>query len=119
MSSKIELELFQKWQDLNEKVGASFGQFDFETIKKIRKEQRAIEDQVYVLLLESAPENIKKYLPEDCGEMEIGYNFKDKVFYYLMADPDQEENDDAPIIVLAITIDTNRKVEIIRDFKAE
>ena len=81
MSSDFDLgEIFKNWQELNEKVGASFGEFDFDTIKKIRKQQRTIEDQVYAILLESAPDNIKKILPEDCGDMEIGYNINENVF---------------------------------------
>lgn len=111
-------ELFNKWNELNKKVGSSFGQFDFETIKKIRKEQRAIEDQVYEHVLQNAPDKIKKLLPEDCGEFEIGFDSEEKKFYFLMYDPDQEV-DEEPARVDAITFNLNKTVDIIKDFKQD
>ena len=83
MSLPVDLEeLFQKWNDLNSKVGTSFGQFDFDSIKEIRKEQGKIEDSIYSVLVESAPDEIKKFLPEGCGELEIGFNVSEKKFYF-------------------------------------
>ena len=83
MNAETSLEdLFQKWQILNENASDSFGAFDFSSIKKIREKQRKIEDLIYSILLENAPEDIKKILPDGCGEMEIGYNTIEKEFYF-------------------------------------
>ena len=108
-------ELFKKWQDLNSKVAESFGQFEFESIKVIRKEQRKIEDSVYSELLKTAPDEIRKILPETCGDMEIGYEISKNTFYFLMEDPEQDESD--KINILAITIDLNKKVNTIKNFQ--
>ena len=108
-------ELFKKWQDLNSKVGESFGQFEFESIKVIRKEQRKIEDSVYSELLKTAPDEIRKILPKTCGDMEIGYEISKNTFYFLMEDPEQDESD--KINILAITIDLNKKVNTIKNFQ--
>jgi len=119
MSSETDIvELFQKWNDLNAQTGASLGSFDFESIKKIRIEQRKIEDIIYSILLENAPAEIKKILPEDCGEFEIGYNMTDKTFYFLMYDPEQEDDEESAEII-AITIDPNKEVNIIKNFKID
>ncbi|MFX1396580.1 MAG: hypothetical protein ACFFAS_05990 [Promethearchaeota archaeon] len=120
MSNAINLEkLFTNWQELNDKVGASFGDFDFNSIKEVRKKQREIEDQIYSSLLENADDDLKKILPENCGEMEIGYESEEKKFYFLMFDPDQEfENDDEPARITAIVINTEKKIEVIEDFKS-
>lgn len=108
-------ELFKKWKDLNSKVGESFGQFEFESIKAIRKEQRKIEDSVYSELLKTAPDEIRKILPETCGDMEIGYEISNNTFYFLMEDPEQDESD--KLNVLAITIDSNKNVKSIKNFQ--
>ena len=110
-------ELFQNWQELNKKVEESFGQFKFDSIKKIRKEQREIEDNIYLILLDNANEDLKKILPTECGEMEIGYDTENKVFYFVMFDPDYEESEETKLI--AITINLNKIVNIIKDFKED
>ncbi len=120
-SEKDFKDIFKQWQELNEKTGASFGQFDFETIKEVRSKQRVLEDAVYEILVENAPDEIKKILPEKCGDMEIGFNVSDQMFYFLMYDPEQDDDndDDAPARVIAITIDQNKKVGRINDFQID
>jgi len=108
-------ELFKKWKDLNSKVAESFGQFEFESIKVIRKEQRKIEDSVYSELLKTAPDEIRKILPKTCGDMEIGYEISNNTFYFLMEDPEQDESD--KMNVLAITIDSNKNVNTFKNFQ--
>lgn len=108
-------ELFQKWQELNVKVGESFGNYDFDSIKKVREEMSKIEDKIYIILLENALDELRKILPDDCGEMEIGFDIKNKLFYFLMEDPEQDDSDE--LKVLAITIDINKNVKTIKDFK--
>lgn len=110
-------ELFQEWQELNIQVAKKFGEFNFDSIKEIRKRQRLIEDLSYSVLLESAPADIKKILPDTCGEMEIGYNSQNNKLYYVMLDPDYEESEET--ILIAITIDINKNVELIKNFKEE
>ena len=122
MSSKnIFEDLFSQWEELNNKVGASFGNFDFDTIKLIRVDQKKVEDEIYSALLELAPEDLKKILPEDCGEMEIGYEGEEKKFYFVMIDPDQDFDapDDVPMKFMAITFTINKEVNIIKDFKTD
>ena len=58
-------ELFQEWQNLNNQVAESFGNFDFDSIKEIRKKQRVIEDSLFSIVLNNSPDEIKKILPED------------------------------------------------------
>jgi hypothetical protein len=70
------------------------------------------------MLKENAPENIRKILPEDCGEMEVGYELEEKKFYFVMFDPEEDEDVEEPTLV-AITITINKNVDIIRDFKME
>jgi len=110
-------ELFQEWQELNTQVAKKFGEFNFDSIKEIRKRQRIIEDLCYSVLLESAPADIKKILPDTCGEMEIGYNSQNNKLYYVMLDPEYEESEETKLI--AITIGINKNVELIKDFKEE
>ncbi|MBN1802810.1 MAG: hypothetical protein JW891_14975 [Candidatus Lokiarchaeota archaeon] len=119
MTNPAELKkLFNTWQELNEKVGASFGDFDFNAIKDIRKNQREIEDKIYSILLKNANEELKKDLPDDCGEMEIGYESEEQKFYFLMFDPNQEfENEDEPARITAIVFSADKQIEIIEDFK--
>ncbi|MFW9899475.1 MAG: hypothetical protein ACFFDO_09485 [Candidatus Thorarchaeota archaeon] len=109
--------LFKKWHDLNTQVAESFGQFNFDSIKEIRTKQRKIEDSVFSILIENAPEEIKKILPDECGEMEIGYNIENNQFYYVMFDPNYEEGEDTKLI--AITINSKKKVTLIKDFKED
>ena len=118
MSSQPNLkEMFQEWNDLNLKAQESMGQFDFSTIKKIRGSQQKIEDAIYEILKENAPENIKEIIPEDCGEMEVGYDTTGKKFYFVMIDPETEEDDDFKLI--AITINLDKAISMIKDFKIE
>ncbi|TFG28741.1 MAG: hypothetical protein EU532_04550 [Promethearchaeota archaeon] len=106
---------FERWQELNKKVEESFGKFEFSAIKEVRKEQRKIEDSIYSILLENASEDLKNSLPSECGEMEIGYDMENKIFYYVMFDPDYEESEETKL--MAITINLDKKVNIIKDFK--
>ena len=114
MSSETKIEdLFQKWNELNTQAGVSLGSFNFDSIKKVRNQQRELEDKIYVILQENAPNDIKKLLPDDCGEFEIGYNVSDKIFYFLMYDPDEDDE------IIAITIDANKTVGKIKNFKMD
>ncbi|NVM34237.1 MAG: hypothetical protein HWN81_01495 [Candidatus Lokiarchaeota archaeon] len=118
MSSQPNLnDMFQEWNDLNSKAQESMGQFDFSNIKIIRESQKKIEDAIYEILKENAPENIKKLIPEDCGEMEVGYNIDGKKFYFVMIDPETEEEEDIKLI--AITIDIDKAISMIKDFNIE
>jgi len=118
MSSQPNLkEMFQEWNDLNSKTQESMGQFDFSTIKKIRESQQKIEDAIYEILKENAPENIKKIIPEDCGETEVGYDTEGKKFYFVMIDPETEEEEEIKLI--AITIDVEKAISMIKDFTIE
>ena len=116
--SKSLAELFEEWQELNNQVAASFGNFDFDSIKEIRKKQKVIEDSIFLILIDNASDEIKKILPEDCGDMEVGYEFESKKFLFVMFDPeDDEEEDEAKL--LAITIDTNKNVNTIENFNPD
>ena len=109
MSSKQNLnEKFQEWNDLNLKAQESMGQFDFSKIKEIRGSQKKLEDDIFEVLKENAPENIKDMLPEDCGEMEVGFDTEGNKFYFVMMDP--ETVDDEELKLIAIVIDTERKI---------
>jgi len=121
MSKNVDIvEFFTRWNELNDKVASSFGNFDFENIKEIRKEQREIEDNIYSIILNNAKDDLKALLPQDCGEMEVGYEAEEKKFYFLMFDPDQNlEDDDAPIKITAIVINSKEEIEVIEDFKTE
>ncbi len=110
-------ELFKDWNDLNNQVGQSFQEFDFSTLREFRDKQREIEDSIYLILLNSAPPELKKILPDECGSMEIGFDTKKSIFYFLMEDPETIENEELQI--LAITIDSDKNIEVIKDFKNE
>jgi hypothetical protein len=108
-------ELFHKWQDLNTKIEGYIKKFEFSSMRELRNKQREIEDRIYSTLLENATENLKKILPEDCGDLEPGYDITNNVFYFLMEDPTSENTDELTII--AITIDSNKNLNIIQNFK--
>ncbi len=108
-------ELFKEWNELNTKAGASMGQFDFSTIKEIRKEQSKLENSIYEVLKQHAPDEILKILPEECGDMEMGYETKGNIFYFVMLDPEFIESEET--ILLAITIDLKNKVNLIKNFE--
>jgi len=110
-------ELFQEWNELNIKAGESMGQFDFSKIKEIRKDQSKVENSIYEILKKHASEDILKILPEGCGELEMGYNTKEEIFYFVMLDPEFEDEEE--IKLLAIAIDVTNKVSLIKDFKIE
>ena len=118
MSSQPNLqEMFQEWNDLNIKTQESMGQFDFSNIKIIRESQKKIEDAIYEILKEKAPENIKVMIPEDCGEMEVGYDTEASKFYFVMMDPETIEEEEIKLI--AITIDVDKAISMIEDFKID
>ncbi|MHA1235238.1 MAG: hypothetical protein ACTSQL_09175 [Promethearchaeota archaeon] len=110
-------DLFQEWNELNIKSGESMGQFDFTKIKEIRKGQSEVENSIYEVVKKHASEEVLKILPEGCGELEMGYNTKDKIFYFVMLDPEFEDAEET--VLLAITIDLNNKVGLIKNFKIE
>jgi hypothetical protein len=110
-------DLFQKWNNLNTKAQSSFGNFDFSKIKEIRAKQKKIEDSIYEILKENATDQIRKILPDDCGQMEVGYDTEKSIFYFVMFDPEFEEEDETKLI--ALTLDTKKNVFIKKDFKIE
>jgi len=110
-------DLFQEWNELNIKAGESMGQFDFSKIKEIRTSQSKVENSIYEVLKKYASDDLLKILPEGCGELEMGYNTKDKIFYFLMLDPEFEDAEET--VLLAVTIDLNNKVGLLKDFKIE
>ena len=118
MTSKPNLEnLFQEWNELNTDAQKSLGEFDFTKIKEIRAKQNKSEDAIFETLKNNAPDDIKKILPDDCGEMEVGYELEENRFYFVMFDPEDEDEEEPKLI--AITIDVNKKVDLIKDFKME
>ena len=118
MTSEPDLKIiFQEWNELNTKTQEYLGQFDFSKIKEIRKKQKEIEDSIFEILKSWAPDNIKAILPDDCGEMEVGYESEENTFYFVMFDPESSDDEDAGLI--AITIDIKKDVEKIKDFKME
>jgi len=116
--SKIDLiKLFNEWNELNKKAESHFGAFNFAEIKKIRNKQKILEDKIYNELSKFSPDPIKKILPEEVGELEVGYDTANQVFYFVMVDPSLE--DDEELRLLAITINAEYKIEIIENFKIE
>jgi len=118
MTSEPDLKtIFQEWNELNVKAQEFLGQFDFSKIKEIRKKQKEIEDSIFEILKSNAPDNIKTLLPDDCGEMEVGYESEEKTFYFVMFDPEINDDEDASLV--AITINTKKEVNMIKDFEME
>jgi len=118
MTSKPNIEdLFQNWNELNTNAQKFLGEFDFSKIKEIRIKQKQLEDSIFEILKTNASDDIKKLLPDDCGEMEVGYESEEKRFYFVMFDPEFEEEDEPKLI--AITIDLKKNVSVIKDFKME
>jgi hypothetical protein len=118
MSSEANLkELFEKWNTYNEEVQKLMTGLDLTNVKKIRKKQQEIEDIIYVLLRENAPNKYLELLPEDCGELEVGYDLTNNEFYFVMIDPETENDENIKLI--AFSIDTDKSVNIIEDFKIE
>jgi uncharacterized protein YdcH (DUF465 family) len=118
MNSEANLkELFEKWNEYNQEVQELMAKFDLATVKKIRKKQQAIEDSIYGLLKKNVPDDYIEILPEDCGELEVGYDTTNNEFYFVMIDPNTEEDEE--IRLIAFTIDTDESVVIIEDFKIE
>ena len=108
-------DLFLEWSNLNSKVQESFGEFDFSKIKEIRGKQNKIEDNIYKILKESAPENIKQMLPDECGDLEVGYEIEEKKFYFVMEDSENSTDDELKLI--AFTIDIKKNVTLIENFE--
>ncbi|MHA2038282.1 MAG: hypothetical protein ACW98X_17730 [Promethearchaeota archaeon] len=118
MASKPNIkDLFNEWNELNQKAQEYLGQFDFKNIKEIRDKQKIAEDFIYEILKENAGDEVKNILPDDCGEMEVGYEMEENRFYFVMFDPKYEEEEEPKL--LAITIDLNKTVKVIEDFKME
>ncbi|MHA1671783.1 MAG: hypothetical protein ACTSV5_14595 [Promethearchaeota archaeon] len=108
-------KIFLEWNELNKKAEGYFGEFNFSKIKEIRKEQKILEDKIYSEVKKSAPEQIKKILPDDAGELEVGYEVNASIFYFVMIDPSLENDEE--IRLIAITFDENKKIELINNFK--
>jgi len=108
-------ELFKEWNTLNTTAQESFGQFDFSKIKEIRTKQKIIEDSIYDVLKDNASEEIKSFLPDDCGQLEVGYDSEGNIFYFVMIDPESENDDKVKLI--AITLDISKKVSLIKNFE--
>lgn len=118
MSSEANLkELFEKWYDLNNKVQELMAGFDLANVKKIRKKQQGIEDLIYVQLKQNAPNDYIDLLPEDCGELEVGYDTTNNEFYFVMIDPKTENEENIKLI--AFTVDLDKYVRVIENFKIE
>jgi len=116
MSSKSSLEdLFKEWNKLNSLAEESFGQFNFSKIKEIREKQKKIEDLIYEILKENASDDFKTLLPDDCGQLEVGYDVEGNIFYFVMMDPNLSSEDEIKLI--AFTINQEKKVNRINDFK--
>lgn len=110
--------MFQEWNELNSKAQESMGQFDFSNIKKIRASQKKLEDAIYEILKENAPEDIKEILTDDCGEMEVGYDTEGNKFYFVTIDPETVEEEEE-LKLIAITIDIDKNISMIKDFTIE
>lgn len=118
MSSKLSIEkLFKEWNELNSSAEESFGQFNFSKIKEIRAKQKNLEDNIYEILKKNASNEFKPLLPEDCGQLEVGYDTEGEIFYFVMMDPNLNSEDEVKLI--AFTIDKEEKVNRINDFKIE
>ena len=118
MSSEANLKvLFETWNNYNEQVQELMAGFDLANVKKIRKNQQEIEDMIYVLLKKHAPSDYLEMLPEDCGELEVGYDTVNNEFYFVMIDPSTENDENIKLIAFTINID--KFVDVIEDFKIE
>ena len=118
MSSEPNLkDVFENWNKLNDEVQESMTNFDLANVKEIRKKQKLIEDTIYRILRENAPKEYLQLLPEDCGELEVGYDTNNNEFYFVMIDPDSEESDEA--VLLAFTINIDKSVNKIENFEME
>ena len=82
-------------------------------------EQSKIENSIYEILKKDASDEVLKILPEECGELEMGYNTKDEIFYFVMFDPEFEDDEGEEIKLLAVAIDVTNNISIIKDFKIE
>ncbi|MHA1805580.1 MAG: hypothetical protein ACTSU4_13770 [Promethearchaeota archaeon] len=117
MGEELDLnDLFISWESCNSKIAESLNTLNFSSMRNVRDKQRGIEDTIYSAVINNAPSDIKKFLPKDCGDMEIGYDITNKKFYFLMEDPEQDPNEEK-LRILAITIDVKKNVNIIRDFQ--
>ena len=110
-------EMVTKWNELNMQAGMYMAKFDFENIKKVRAQQVEVEDAVFNIMVEKAPADIKKQLPEDCSQMEVGVEVSEKKFYFVMEDPEFEESDE--IILEAFWIDDKYNIGVEKNFKIE
>ena len=108
-------ELFQEWNSLNEKANEFMGKFDFAKIKEVRKDQGKVENSIFEIVKASAPENIKTILPEECGQMEMGFNQKEEIFYFVMID--EEKSTEEEIKLKAISINIDNEISLIKDFE--
>ena len=118
MSTEANLkELFESWNNYNKQVQELMGGFDLANVKKIRKKQQGIEDEIYVLLKKNAPNDYLEMLPENCGDLEVGYDTTNNEFYFVMIDPNTENEENIKLIAFTINIDG--LVNAIEDFTIE
>jgi hypothetical protein len=110
-------ELFDKWNTLNTQANESMGKFDFSKIKEIRKKQSSIENEIFEVLKHHAPKNLLEILPEDCGQMEMGYNNEKGLFYFVMVDDEASTDDELKL--QAISIDSSANIELIKNFEVK
>lgn len=116
MNSEELKKLFDSWNDLNLEIERYMGQFNFGEIKGVREKQRKVEDLIYDALKNNAPEEIAQYLPDTCDPMEMGYDTRNQKFYFLMEHPENSPEDEE-LQLMAITIDSENKVELDKDFQ--
>ncbi|MFW9880503.1 MAG: hypothetical protein ACFFG0_46130 [Candidatus Thorarchaeota archaeon] len=72
---------------------------------------------LFEFLIDNAPADNKKLLSDNCGEIDVGYEIEKKQFYFLMFDLEEKDEEEPKLI--AITIDINEKLNLIKDFKME
>jgi DNA-directed RNA polymerase subunit F len=108
-------DLFDNWKKLNDQANDSIGKFDFSKIKEVRKKQEAIENSIFKILNEKAPKKILDILPDDCGQMEMGFNDNKNIFYFVMVDDELSTDDDLKL--QAISINLLGEIEVIKNFK--
>ncbi|MFW9948909.1 MAG: hypothetical protein ACFFKA_02135 [Candidatus Thorarchaeota archaeon] len=108
-------ELFDNWNKLNTQANESMGEFDFSKIKEIRKKQTSIENKIFEMLKKTAPKHILELLPEDCGQMEMGFNNEKELFYFVMVDDEASTDDELKL--QALSLDTSGNIELIKNFE--
>ncbi|MHA1641239.1 MAG: hypothetical protein ACTSUX_13810 [Promethearchaeota archaeon] len=107
--------LFNEWWEINKQIAHDLENFDFKELKESRSKQRKIEDIIYKIVQKNAPENLNIELPDDCSQMEVGFDFNNSIFYFIMEDPDYEDD----LKLIAIKINKEKEISIEKDFNFE